>query len=127
MTGHNFKITIYIPSHNYARYLSQSVESVISQSFNDWFLYIIDEGSTDDTLSIAKRFQESHPDKIKVIHNKEPLGLQKVANKVLSLSNSKYMMRLDADDWLDENALSCMINKLEKIKMLELFFRLLLY
>jgi glycosyltransferase involved in cell wall biosynthesis len=114
MTGHNFKITIYIPSHNYARYLSQSVESVITQSFNDWFLYIIDEGSTDDTLIIAKRFQESHPDKIKVIHNKEPLGLQKVANKVLSLSNSKYMMRLDADDWLDENALSCMINKLEK-------------
>ena len=57
--------------------------------------------------------QKKYPNKINIITHKEPLGLQKLANKVLSIANGKYMMRLDADDWLDESAIFLLVNKIE--------------
>ena len=54
-----------------------------------------------------------YPKKIKVISNKSPIGLQKIANMVLGMANGKYMIRLDADDWFDESAIQLLVNKLE--------------
>ena len=110
----NTLVTVYIPCRNYGRFLRKSIESVLNQLFQDWELIIIDEGSTDDTLLIAKEFSTLEPERIKFIKNNTPLGLQKLSNQVLNISNGKYMMRLDADDWLDESALLLMVSKLEK-------------
>ena len=107
-------VTIYVPCRNYGRFLKQSVDSVINQLYPNWELIIIDEASTDDTQQIAKSLSDTDSGRIKFIHNKEPLGLQKLANAVLGIANGKYMMRLDADDWLDECALLLMVSKLEK-------------
>ena len=63
------------------------------------------------TSEIAMKFKK-YPNKIKFIDNKAPIGLQKLANKVLSMANGKYMMRFDVDDWLDESAIFLMVNKL---------------
>ena len=98
-------VTIYIPCRNYGRFLKQSVDSVFSQQYKNWELIIIDEASSDDTSSISQDLTNKHSDRIKFIKNKEPMGLQKLANHVLNIANGKYMMRLDADDWLDESAL----------------------
>jgi len=106
-------VTIYIPSRNYGIYLSQAIESVINQSYFSWELIIIDEASEDNSLSIANSFKEMYPKKIKVISNKSPIGLQKIANMVLGMANGKYMIRLDADDWFDESAIQLLVNKLE--------------
>ena len=109
-------VTIYIPCRNYGQYLKQSVESVFSQIYSNWELIIIDEGSSDGTKEISKEMQKRNPSKVSLITNEKPMGLQKLANHVLSIANGKYMMRLDADDWLDEAALFLMINKLEQTK-----------
>ena len=109
-------VTIYIPCRNYGHYLSQAINSVISQVYENWELIIIDEGSSDDTSKIAKEYQKIYPKKITFIENKEPIGLQKLANKVLRIAKGKYMMRLDADDWLDESAIFLLVNKLEGTK-----------
>ena len=106
-------VTIYIPCRNYGKYLRQSVESVITQIYKNWELIIIDEASSDETAVIAKELLEELPDQITLIQNKKPMGLQKLANHVLSIANGKYMMRLDADDWLDDSALILMVTKLE--------------
>lgn len=115
-------VTIYIPCRNYGKYLRQSVESVMTQIYKNWELIIIDEASTDETLVIAKELLEKYPEQITLIENNDPIGLQKLANHILSIANGKYMMRLDADDWLDENALLLMVTKLESSKKAGLIF-----
>ena len=109
-------VTIYVPCRNYGEYLSKCINSVINQVYENWELIIINEGSSDNTYELAIKFEKKFPNKIKFIDNKYPIGLQKLANKVLSMANGKYMMRLDADDWLDESAMFLMVNKLEKTK-----------
>ena len=113
MQTSNPLVTIYIPSRNYGMYLSEAIESVINQAYTNWELIIIDESSEDDSLSIAKSFQENYPNKINVIANNTPIGLQKIANRVLGVAKGKYMIRLDADDWFDESAILLLVNKLE--------------
>jgi CMP-N-acetylneuraminic acid synthetase len=76
-------------------------------------MIIVDEASDDNTSAVSEYFQLLHPDHIKVVRNATPVGLQKVANVVLGMAKGKYLMRLDADDWLDEGALLLMVAKLE--------------
>lgn len=106
-------VTVYVPCRNYGRFLTQCAESVLTQLYTNWELILVDEASEDDTASIAENLHQRCPDRITVIRNSEPLGLQKLANRVLGMANGKYMMRLDADDWLDEGALLLMVSKLE--------------
>ena len=106
-------VTIYIPCRNYGKYLSQSIESVLNQIYTNWELFIIDEGSNDKTEEISKDYQKRYPSKIFFIKNSKPLGLQKVANKILAKASGKYMIRLDSDDWFHEIALYIMVKKLE--------------
>lgn len=106
-------VTVYIPCRNYANFLEQSINSVVNQLYTNWELFIIDEGSTDGSIKIANKYLNKFPKKLKVIKNDNPIGLQKIANNILGLSNGKYMVRLDADDWFDESALLLMVSKLE--------------
>jgi len=106
-------VTVYIPCRNYGKFLSKAVQSVIDQLYQNWEMYIIDEASDDETSTIAMQFQNQQPERITVIHHDKPQGLQKVANAVLALAKGRYIMRLDADDWLDEGALLLMVAKLE--------------
>jgi len=106
-------VSIYIPCHNYGRFLEQTVESVFGQLHPNWELFIVDEGSQDDTAEIAERLRQRDPLRITLIRNHAPVGLQRIANSILGLANGKYIMRLDADDWLDEGALLLMVAKLE--------------
>jgi glycosyltransferase involved in cell wall biosynthesis len=113
MTHHDPLVTVYIPCRNYGRYLSMAIESIIGQLYKNWEMIIIDEASDDNTQVVSNYFQNIYPDQIMVIRNDEAIGLQKVANLVLSIAKGKYLMRLDADDWLDEAALLVMVAKLE--------------
>lgn len=106
-------VTIYIPCHNYGHFLEKAVNSVYEQSYTNWELFIINEGSSDDTIDIANRLMEQHPDKVQVISNESAIGLQKSANNILKICNGKYILRLDADDWLDESAILIMVSKIE--------------
>lgn len=106
-------VTVYVPCRNYGRFLPEALDSVVAQLHTNWELIIVDEASDDDTLAIAERYRAQHPGRIRIIANVAPTGLQKVANTVLGLTSGKYLMRLDADDWLDECALLLMTAKLQ--------------
>ena len=73
-------VTIYVPCRNYGRYLQQAVESIFSQVYSNWELIIIDEGSTDNTVSIAEKLVGKSPSRVSLIKNSKPMGLQKLAN-----------------------------------------------
>lgn len=108
------KVTVYIPCHHYGRYLRQAVESVLAQSYADWELIIVDDGSKDETAEIASRFEKAHPERIRVIRQAVSRGLQFSANAALEAARGEYLLRLDADDFLDENALLVLASYLDR-------------
>ena len=104
------KVTVYIPTHNYGKYIGKAVESVLRQTMIDWELIIIDDGSIDNTNKILAQYK-THP-KIKIIEQ-ENKGLNTTNNIALRLANGKYIIRLDADDYFDENILLVLSNVLD--------------
>lgn len=105
------KVSVYIPVFNYARYIEKAIQSVLNQTFKDWELIVINDGSTDGTEEILKKYESN--DKVTVV-NQENKGLTRSCNIALRLANGEYVMRLDGDDYLDENALLVMVNHMEQ-------------
>ncbi|MBO72216.1 MAG: hypothetical protein CMD35_01245 [Flavobacteriales bacterium] len=112
-------VSVYITCFNYADYVGEAIHSVLNQSFQDYELLIIDDGSTDRSREIIEQFK-THP-KVQIIFQKN-LGLNKTNNVAISRSSGKYIMRLDADDYLDPNALHFMVKKMEEMPDAALIF-----
>ena len=112
-------VTVYITNHNYGKYLSKSIKSVLNQSLKDFELIIIDDGSIDNSKEILKKYEKNK--KIKIIFQKNK-GLIVSNNLALRLAKGKYILRLDADDWLDPHALEIMSSILEKNSKIGLVF-----
>lgn len=91
-------VTVIIPSYNYANFLTESVESVLGQTFSDFELIIVDDGSTDDTAEIVKKYL-CDP-RIHYIYQ-ENRGLSAARNAGIMRARGYYIALLDADDaWL---------------------------
>jgi len=112
-------VTVYITNHNYEKYIRHAIESVLSQSFSLYELIIIDDGSTDNSRNIIEEY--SRNSKIKIVFQKNK-GLNATNNIALSLARGKYIVRLDADDYLHENAIYLMSSYLEKNKGVVMVF-----
>lgn len=99
------RTTVYVPCHNYGRYLPQALDSVFSQICRDWELVVLIDGCTDDSLQIAEKYRESDAARVRIEVNPEPQGLRSCANRALELARGRYIVRLDADDFFDQAAL----------------------
>ena len=75
--------------------LRESIESILNQTYKNFELLIIDDCSNERSIEIIKSYKD---DRIKIIHNKENLGLAKSLNKGISLINTDYIVRMDTDD-----------------------------
>jgi len=105
------KVTVIIPAYNYGRYLRQAVQSVLSQRFADYKVIVVNDCSTDNTAEVLEEFN-NHP-KIKIITHQENQGFIRSCHQAIEASGSEYVLRLDADDYLDENALLVLSNVLD--------------
>jgi CMP-N-acetylneuraminic acid synthetase len=112
-------VTVYLTNHNYGRYLRQSVESVLAQTFTDYELIIIDDGSTDESRDILHEYEGRARVRIILQENR---GLNATNNVAINAARGTYVMRLDADDFLDPNALLVMVNVLQSDPSLALVF-----
>jgi glycosyltransferase involved in cell wall biosynthesis len=91
------RVSIVMAAKNYARFLSEAVESILAQTFADWELLIIDDGSTDDTQSVAARFNDP---RIRCVKS-DRLGQSRAKNLGIDLARGEFIAFLDADDaWL---------------------------
>lgn len=106
-------------SYNYADFIEEAINSVIHQTLDDWELIVINDGSTDDTEEVLKQYESNQ--KIRIIHQQNQ-GLNITNNIALRLARGEYIMRLDADDYLDENALSVLSDSLDRNKAFDLVF-----
>ncbi|RME99895.1 MAG: glycosyltransferase, partial [Bacteroidetes bacterium] len=112
-------VTVYITNYNYAAYIEQAIESVLAQTFQDFELIIIDDGSTDGSRHIIERYT-GRPN-IRAIYQQNK-GLNATNNVAIRAARGKYLMRLDADDFLERPALGVMVSLLEADPELGLVF-----
>ncbi|MBL4940747.1 MAG: glycosyltransferase family 2 protein [Colwellia sp.] len=89
------KVTIGIPFYNPGILFKDSVLSILNQTYTDFELILLDDGSTDDSLSIALSFNDK---RIKVISDGSNKGLPCRLNQLINLSQGEYIARMDADD-----------------------------
>lgn len=104
-----------MPSYNMEKYLNRCIDSFLAPEILDRLeLIIVNDGSTDKTLSIANEYRSRYPQTIVVID--KPNGhYGSCVNASLKVATGKYFRIVDADDWVDSNALVTFINKLETI------------
>ncbi|MBO7484219.1 MAG: glycosyltransferase family 2 protein [Alphaproteobacteria bacterium] len=102
------KVSIIMPLYNAERFVPQAIQSVQNQTYKKWELLIVDDASTDRSLSIAKKFAESD-DRIKVFHHPQNLGISATRNSALEQASGRYIAFLDADDTWARQKLKCQI------------------
>lgn len=96
-------VSVILATYNRSEYLGRAIESVLDQSYNNFELIIIDDGSTDRTSEVIYEYQDS---RIKIIKNKENLGFVKSLNKAINYAQGEYIARIDDDDyWCDSRKL----------------------
>lgn len=114
------KIAILMASYNGERYIKEQIESIINQDFSNWHLFISDDGSTDNTLSLEKSYQKKFPQKITIIENKtnkhgSKYNFFNLVNIVLS-EKYNYFMFSDQDDVWKKNKVSDTFNLMKQAK-----------
>jgi glycosyltransferase involved in cell wall biosynthesis len=109
-----------MPAYNARQYITESIESVIAQTYTNWELIIVDDDSTDDTASIIKEFSQQDP-RIKYLY--QDRGRQgKARNKAIKNSNGDYIAFLDADDLWEQSKLEVQIDAIENSPDITLLF-----
>ena len=91
----NDLVSIIMPSYNSEKYISVSVKSIISQSYVNWELIVVDDCSTDNTLEIVQSFED---DRIKILKNEHNSGAAVSRNRGLREARGKWVAFLDSDD-----------------------------
>jgi glycosyltransferase involved in cell wall biosynthesis len=98
----NFRFSVVIPVYNRAKFLRQAIDSVLSQTFTDYEVIAIDDGSTDESLEILK----SYGSRIKVIQQMNQ-GPEVARNAGVAAAQGEYIAFLDSDDFFFPHALEC--------------------
>lgn len=96
-------VSVVVPIYNYARYLQDAIESVLRQTYTDWELLVVDDGSTDGGDRIATDYAQRFPSKVFLTHHpgRANRGLGATLNRGIRQGSGKYVAILDADDvWL---------------------------
>lgn len=108
-------ISVCIPMYNAASFLKDCIDSILSQSFTDFELLIVDDGSTDDSKDIVRSY---HDDRIRLIENKHDyIGS---LNMLLGEAKGKYIARMDADDIMIVDRLEIQFNYMEENSQIDI-------
>jgi len=113
------KVTVYISCYNYEKYVKKAIDSVLNQDYDDYEIFIFDDGSTDNSREVIKNYEGI--DYVRVVFQ-ENMGLLKTANKVVKIANGEYIVRLDADDYWDKDFLKELMREIEEDKSIDLIY-----
>ena len=102
------KVSVIIPTYNSDKYLKKCIESILLQTYKNIEIIIINDGSTDKTDDIVKKYED---ERIKYYKNKNQ-GIGKSRNYGIKQSTGEYIMFVDSDDYIDESAVEEMIKKI---------------
>lgn len=98
-------VEVMVPCHNYGRFLTQAVESVLAQSYRDLSVVIVDDASSDETPAVAAHLAEADP-RVSVVRHPRNLRHLAVYNDAIERARGDYLLLLSADDYLLPGALA---------------------
>lgn len=107
----NILISVFIPVYNREKYVKFAIESILNQTYQNFELIIINDGSTDNSLSIIQSYDD---DRIRIINNIKNKGVAAVGNQGIAAAKGKYFVRLDSDDIAHPRRLEKQVNFLER-------------
>lgn len=96
------KFSILVPVYNVEQYFEQCLQSLLKQTYKDFEVILVDDGSTDSSGEICDRYQAEYPDKIRVIHQKNQ-GLISARRVGIKEASGEYCIFVDSDDLVEEN------------------------
>lgn len=106
------KVSIIIPVYNAETYLEQCLNSLLNQTYNDIEIILVNDGSTDDSNEICKKYVQK--DSRVKLYFQENSGVSFARNTGISKSIGDYILFVDSDDWVDKDYVGLMIEKLNK-------------
>lgn len=110
----NNSVAILMATYNGEKYACEQIDSLLSQTCDDWHLYIHDDGSSDNTVSIIHKYENDHPEKITLLHYPSQGGACRNFLSMLEKIDSQYYMFCDQDDvWFPEKV-DCSLKEIRK-------------
>lgn len=106
-----YRVTILLPVYNGEKYLQATIDNILQQTYTDFTLLIIDDGSTDSTVDIVRSYQD---ERISLLQNPTNIGLVDTLNKGIALCQTEFLARMDADDLWEKNKLEKQIQLMDK-------------
>ena len=106
------KLSVIIPVYNVEKYLSRCLDSIVNQTFKDMEIICVNDGSTDGSLKIMKKYAQKD-DRI-IIINHENMGLSETRNNALKKAKGEFVGFIDSDDWVDLDFFEVLLNLAEK-------------
>ena len=103
------KISIIVPIYNIEKYISKCIDSILTQTYKDWELILVNDGSTDNSGKICDEYVLKD-NRIKVIHKKNE-GVTATRDRGVKEAKGEFLFFIDGDDYITENALELFINK----------------
>lgn len=103
-------VTVFIPVYNRERYVLEAIDSVLRQSFTDFELLVVDDGSTDRTREVVEAV---HDRRIRLLANGRNLGIPATRNRGLLEARGRYIALLDSDDWSHPQRLARQVSFLD--------------
>lgn len=113
MEGNNPFFTVVMPAYGVEKYLEKAVETIKEQTFEDWELIIVEDGSPDKTAEIAEELQTTDT-RIRVIHHEKNKGLSEARNTGIQAGKGHYIWFMDPDDTVDSTLLENVADSLNK-------------
>lgn len=89
------RVTVFVPVHDRERFVGEAIESVLAQTYADFELLLVDDGSTDRSVEVMRTYRDQ---RIRIVENGENLGIPRTRNRGLELARGEYIALLDSDD-----------------------------
>ena len=106
------KVSMGVPVYNVAEYLPQCLDSILNQTFQDFEVILVDDGSTDNSFKICQEYV-AKDSRFRLIHQKNK-GLAGARNTIIKNVKTEYIAWVDSDDWIEENYLKLLVDTQEK-------------
>lgn len=108
-------ISVIIPIYNVEKYIRRCLQSVMSQSYQDFELILVDDCGTDNSMEVAETYLSTIPNpKFRIEHHAVNAGVSEARNTGLRVAKGEYIYFLDSDDWLPTNAFELLMKVAEK-------------
>jgi glycosyltransferase involved in cell wall biosynthesis len=104
--------SICIPNYNYGRYIGETIESVLNQTYQNFEIIVADNASTDNSVEVVQRFKD---ERIRLIRNRYNIGFAPNLQRVTMFARNEYINLLSSDDQMKPNALECYAEVLKEL------------